>query len=1037
MSNRPLYARFYKCDLHMHTPLDPHWRDDTTRLRHEDTDERKREVARAYLKACHDAGLEVIAITDHNFTPSPEQSFIRWLRDENESVAQEVGRQPLVIFPGFEIECRVGRGAHVVCLFDPGADLQVVHDKLTACGLPGNKRFVNGQPQPADIDLPSLLNLVQGDPVGQGRPTEQRGIVIAAHPDRDKGALARQTAEHWWRIQEFQNEYLHAIEIPKRPENLTGWLRRVLNNEDEGYRRKRKVGWVMSSDCYSIAPLTVPYTACGLEATDGSASDRPECNYIGFRHIWVKMSRPSIEALRQAFLDRDSGIRFGQQSPEEAYTYPKIRRISVQGAAFLKTAPIAWSPNLNCLIGSRGTGKSTLFDYLRLALDRLRDGDLPDDLRDEINDRIRDTLPLTAQVEVVLEKPEGAYRVVYRDGQRQVFVADAEVPDLGLDVRTLFPFRILSQREIDHSIDRRDRKALLRILDDFIRAELDALAAEAERLRGRVGEIEAALDTRREAQKRRVALETERKGLEKQLDKLEKLREPLRRWQGVEAERRFFEDLFEETDQLLQTWRERLEDLELRATVLTDELRRSPNAALVARAGKLADQITAQLKAAIETALNTFEQATAKDDTPLRTLHRQRWQPLFGQEQQAFEKAQREAQADGTDVAEMEQLRSRLGMLKAELTVLQREVSEIEELEDQRKKVLAALRNVWQQQTQARQRKAEDLMEVLRPRPDARPLVEIQVEYQGDQDEAVEILAARIPDRRRINEQDIASLVKHLVSQPDAGQALNLMDRFIAEARAGTASPVLQQVFQDRRREAFLEAYPEPVLRSLEVERIPDRITYLVYRQDGTLAGPIERVSAGQQNTAILNLLLAGGEEPLVVDTPEEGLDNEGVYLELVPLFRSEKEHRQILIVTHNANIPVNAAAELIVALDAVGVVPEEVLADTVRDCGQSLNNDQLRHLASLVKRKDWEEAVHKYLSEQQHWPDPAVEQAKQTIGSQRQAEGHIKHLQLATHGRPEPAVGGLDVPAVKRAVQDIMEGSEEAFHRRREKYGF
>lgn len=578
---------------------------------------------------------------------------------------------------------------------------------------------------------------------------------------------------------------------------------------------------------------------------------------------------------------------------------------------------------------------------------------------------------------------------------------------------------------------------MLRILDDFIRAELDALAAEAERLRGRVGEIEAALDTRREAQKRRAALETERKGLEKQLDKLEKLREPLRRWQGVEAERQFFEDLFEETDQLLQNWRERLEDLELRATVLTDELRRSPNAALVAKAAQLADQSTAQLKAAIETALDTFEQATAEDDTPLRTLHRQRWQPLFRQEQQAFEKARLEAQADGDDLTEVDQLRHRLDALKAELVVLQREASEIEELEQERRKALATLRKVWRGQTEARQRKAEDLMEVLRPRPDARPLVEIQVENQGDQVEAVKILAAKIPDRRRINEHDIDSLVKYLVSQPDADQALNLMDRFIAEARAGTASPVLQQVFQDRRREAFLEAYPEPVPRALEVERIPDRITYLVYRQDGTLAGPIERVSAGQQGTAILNLLLAGGEEPLVVDTPEEGLDNEGVYLELVPLFRSEKEHRQILIVTHNANIPVNADAELIVALDAVGVVPEEDLADIVRDCGQSLNDGQLQHLASLVKQKDWEDAVRKYLSKRQDWPDPAVEQAIRTIGSKRQAEGHTKRLQLAAHGRPEPAVGALDVPAVKRAVQDIMEGSEEAFRRRREKYGF
>jgi DNA repair exonuclease SbcCD ATPase subunit len=711
--------------------------------------------------------------------------------------------------------------------------------------------------------------------------------------------------------------------------------------------------------------------------------------------------------------------------------------MSVQGASFLKVDPISWSPNLNCLIGSRGTGKSTLLDYLRLALDRLRDGDLPDDLREEINARIHDTLPQDAQVEVALKKPEGEYRVVYSSGQRQVFVTGADAPNPNLDARALFPFRILSQREIDHSVDRRDRKALLRILDDFIHPELDALAAETERLRGRIGEIEAALNTRHEAQKRRAALETENQGIERRLGNLEGLCEPLQRWQGVEAEQRFFEGLFEEAEQVLQTWRERLEDLELQATILTADLKRSPNATLVAEAAELADQAADRLRAAIETALGDFERTMIGDDAPLHQLYRQRWLPLFGHEQQAFEQAQQEAQADGVEPAEIEQLRRRSGELKTELAVLQQQAEEIEELEGQRQEVLAELRRVWQEQTKARQRKAEELMQVLRPRPGAKPLVEIQVAHQGDLDEAVEILAARIPDRRRINEQDIETLVKHLTEQPGTAQPSAVMDRFVAEARAATASLVLQRVFQDRRRDAFLEAYTESVLRALEVERIPDRITYLVYRQDGTLAGPIERVSAGQQGTAILYLLLAGGKEPLVVDTPEEGLDNEGVYLELVPLFRREKEHRQILVVTHNANIPVNADAELIVALDAIGVVPEKTLAEIVQRHAQPLNGDQLRHLAELVLRKDWEDAVRGYLGERQHWSDLVVEQVILAIGSQRQAEGRIKHLQTASQSKGEPAVGALDVPSVKRAVQDIMEGSEEAFRRRREKYGF
>ena len=69
MLNEPSnYARFYKCDLHMRTPFDlSHWQEETTRSSHENSEQNIREIACSYLRACHAAGLEVIAITDHNF----------------------------------------------------------------------------------------------------------------------------------------------------------------------------------------------------------------------------------------------------------------------------------------------------------------------------------------------------------------------------------------------------------------------------------------------------------------------------------------------------------------------------------------------------------------------------------------------------------------------------------------------------------------------------------------------------------------------------------------------------------------------------------------------------------------------------------------------------------------------------------------------------------------------------------------------------------------------------------------------------------
>lgn len=81
----------------------------------------------------------------------------------------------------------------------------------------------------------------------------------------------------------------------------------------------------------------------------------------------------------------------------------------------------------------------------------------------------------------------------------------------------------------------------------------------------------------------------------------------------------------------------------------------------------------------------------------------------------------------------------------------------------------------------------------------------------------------------------------------------------------------------------------------------------------------LEHLSKGQKATAILLLLLLESDGPLIVDQPEDDLDNTFISGDVVPTIRREKSSRQFLFATHNANIPVLGDAELIVGLSAVG----------------------------------------------------------------------------------------------------------------------
>lgn len=78
----------------------------------------------------------------------------------------------------------------------------------------------------------------------------------------------------------------------------------------------------------------------------------------------------------------------------------------------------------------------------------------------------------------------------------------------------------------------------------------------------------------------------------------------------------------------------------------------------------------------------------------------------------------------------------------------------------------------------------------------------------------------------------------------------------------------------------------------------------------------IDSLSMGERAIVLLKILLSLDDKPLLIDQPEEHLDNRFIFDELVPAFRSAKKRRQILIATHNANLVVNTDAEQIIVAE-------------------------------------------------------------------------------------------------------------------------
>jgi ABC-type Mn2+/Zn2+ transport system ATPase subunit len=105
----------------------------------------------------------------------------------------------------------------------------------------------------------------------------------------------------------------------------------------------------------------------------------------------------------------------------------------------------------------------------------------------------------------------------------------------------------------------------------------------------------------------------------------------------------------------------------------------------------------------------------------------------------------------------------------------------------------------------------------------------------------------------------------------------------------------------------------------LEIEQtaLPDLTC--IYLDVGGNKKSLDEVSLGQKCTTLLSLIMLDSEFPLVLDTPEEGLDNMFVFDSVVKNLRAIKEKRQVVIATHNANIPVSGDSELIICLESDG----------------------------------------------------------------------------------------------------------------------
>lgn len=874
-------SRWWKFDFHTHTPAskDTPWHRDGLPL-----------TAQDWLLKYMQAGIDCVAVTDHN-----SGDWVDLLKDAYSQMCElarngqaPAGFRELTLFPGVEIS--VSGGFHLLAIFEPGKTKRTITDLLAAVqyqGTDGDTDGVTGEgPQ-------AVVHAI----VAAG------GIPIPAHADRPggsgKGLLATGSSDSLdSRIDAntlrgiFDSTQFLALEwldmnrpVPTCVQTQVGKLARVLG-----------------SDCHSFQGDGVP----------------------GSRYTWVKMAKPSLEGLRLALLDGNGvSIRRSDEGAFNPFQVPAdlITAIEIDHARFMgngKPVRLEFSPFFNAVVGGRGTGKSTLVHALRLAARRDQELTALPDKSEPLTQfesfrrvsKSRDdkgaVRPNTV-LRVEWQHEEDRLRLLWRaDGQGTVveqWRTDRWEPSSSQSINAArFPLRIFSQGQIA-ALAGGGRQTLLTIIDEAAQIEpLRQAVEEARRtyftLRARLREMDgklaglAEVERKLEESGRKLAALTQTDHAAV-LGAYTRSQHQLREVQSADAQMRSaIQRISELPEQLvLDEWNSRHftgQDTDLIAW--RDGLEQQ----LVVTGNGLRE-LAAKLAAAV---------INAKSDS--RYLQ---WIERVQATQRSYAALQQQFVEQGVSDPQA------FARLTQEQQQQQAQRKALQQMQDDRKALLteidaqrALLHKKRRAVTQAR-------VDFVQQTLDRNPYVQISVVPFGLEDRQIE---RELRDLIDVPDDRFADDI--LNDNANSGMAFEL-----AQARGAAREPKLETIRQrllgtdaslgGHLRNHLKRQHEKPEFADRILSWFPEDGLKIEYQRKDQWFD-ISQGSQGQRSAALLAFLLAFGAEPIVLDQPEDELDNHLVYELIVQQIRENKMRRQLIVVTHNPNVVVNGDAELVCVME-------------------------------------------------------------------------------------------------------------------------
>lgn len=874
-------SRWWRFDFHTHTPasLDTPWAQQRLDL-----------TPQQWLLKYMEAGIDCVAITDHNTGDWVDllKDAYQQMADHNDLIAEVEGFRRITIFPGVEIS--VNGGFHILAVFDPSATSRDISNLLSKVGYGGNPGDSDG------VTSSSVETVIQAIfSVG--------GIAIPAHADRAKGLL--ETQEGTRKLVKDTYTVKQALEVPGLQAYEWCDLESLIPEAVEDKIR----GWaqVLGSDCHNFRGSNVP----------------------GSRYTWVKMAKPSLEGLRLALLDgNEVSIRRSDAEFFEPFKTPEqfITQICIKNARFMgRGSPVLleFTPFYNALIGGRGTGKSTVAHALRLAY--LRESDLQELSQDtEVRRQFEQFRKISngrnsvgalrddSEITVELMRDGIKHRLRWLGGRLDGVVEEQAMdggwqPSASQNISSeRFPIRIFSQNQIA-AMAGENRQALLKVIDeaagvDVLKNHLEDACNTWLSQRARLRDLKKRLSRRSEIERQRTdllrKLETFAQSDHAEVLKAHQL--AFSQQHEVESSQRQLEAMPDRIlelaeNLLLDEWAVDIFDSEKDSDILAW---RSEAESRVTQARQELSVVAESLSACLRELGDEQKKAA--------------WAGRVDKAHQDYDNLKSRLAEQGVESPET------FGKLVQERQALEVQLNELQKLEEEHEQLLIECKLQWQEVVDARhaisEARANFLREVLE---DSQHVKMMLVPFGYDALTMERELRAALDINEGSFSNDLMALEN---GEPVRGVVVDLSRsngsiEAVSDIKRRLLS--LDESLGGHFRNALSRKWEAPENIDRFCCWFPEDDLRIEFKRDGDQEfSPIHQGSPGQRAAALLAFLLAFGEEPLVLDQPEDDLDNHLIYQLIVQQIRENKQRRQIIIITHNPNVLVNGDAEMVYAFE-------------------------------------------------------------------------------------------------------------------------